>query len=180
MFSVKKIYYIFLVMLLSGCAIGPKYVRPTAQIPAVYKEAGDWKKAQPQDAIIRGAWWKIFNDPRLDALEDQVNISNQNIAAAQAQYAQSYALVQAAKSAFFPTLGVTASNIRSHSGTTSSNAKTSSQNLLTADVNWEVDLWGKIRRTMEANSANAQASQADLEGVRLSAQSQLAQDYFQL
>ena len=81
--------------------IGPKYVRPTAPVPAAYKESKDWKKAQPQDAIIRRAWWKIFNDRRLDALEDQVNISNQNIAQAQAQYAQAYALVQASKSAFF-------------------------------------------------------------------------------
>jgi NodT family efflux transporter outer membrane factor (OMF) lipoprotein len=180
----------FLLVLLTGCAIGPKYVRPTTQIPAAYKEsadwssyrtlAGAWKKAQPQDEIIRGAWWKIFNDPRLDALEEQVNISNQNIAQAEAQYAQSYALVQAARSAFFPTLGTAASYTRSHTGTTPSNAKTSSQNLLSADVNWEVDLWGKIRRTMEANSANAQASQADLENARLSAQAQLAQDYFEL
>ena len=100
--------------LFTGCAIGPKYVRPTAQIPAAYKESTDWKKAQPQDEIIRGAWWKIFNDPQLDALEDQVNISNQNIAQAQAQYAQAYALVQAAKSSFFPTLSVGASYTRSH------------------------------------------------------------------
>src|SRR5580704_5558502 len=96
-------------ILLSGCMIGPKYVRPTAPIPAAYKESGDWEKAQPQDEIVRGAWWKIFNDPRLDALEEQVNISNQNIVAAEAQYAQSYALVQAAKSSFFPILSNNAS-----------------------------------------------------------------------
>jgi NodT family efflux transporter outer membrane factor (OMF) lipoprotein len=183
-------------VLLTGCAIGPKYVRPTVQIPAAYKESGDWssyrtlagawQKAQPQDEIIHGAWWKIFNDPQLDALEKQVNISNQNIAVAEAQYAQSYALVQAARSAFFPTLGTTASVTRSH-GSSGSNGGSSSNshsdvttNLLSADVNWEVDLWGKIRRTMEANSANAQASAADLEGARLSAHAQLAQDYFEL
>jgi NodT family efflux transporter outer membrane factor (OMF) lipoprotein len=163
-----------------GCAIGPKYVRPTAQVPAAYKEAGDWKKAQPQDAILRGDWWKIFNDPRLDALEDQVNISNQNIMLAQAQYAQAYALVQAARSSFFPTLGVGASYTRARTASGPSSAKTTSNNLLNADVNWELDLWGKIRRTMEANRANAQASKADLENARLSAQAQLAQDYFQL
>jgi NodT family efflux transporter outer membrane factor (OMF) lipoprotein len=170
-----------LLMLFSGCAVGPKYVRPTTQIPVAYKESADWKKAQPQDEIIRGAWWKIFNDPQLDALENQVNISNQNIAVAQAQYAQAYALVQAAKSSFFPILSANSSYTRSHASSGSSNAKNAtSQTLLSADVNWELDLWGKIRRTIEANRANAQASEADLEGVRLSAQAQLAQDYFQL
>jgi NodT family efflux transporter outer membrane factor (OMF) lipoprotein len=162
-----------------GCAVGPKYVRPTTQIPAAYKESG-WKQAQPQDAIVRGAWWKIFNDPQLDALEAQVNISNQNIAQAQAQYAQSYALVQAARSSVFPIVSVAGSYTRAHTGTNPSNGKTSSQILLNADVSWELDLWGKIRKTIEANSASAQASAADLENARLSAQAQLAQDYFQI
>ena len=99
-------------MLLSGCMIGPKYVRPTAPVPTAYKESADWKIATPQDEIIRGEWWKIFNDTQLDALEAQVNISNQNIAEAQAQYAQAYALVEASRSSFFPTLGVTSSYTR--------------------------------------------------------------------
>jgi len=167
-------------LMAAGCAIGPKYVRPAALIPKAYKESGDWKKAQPQDAMLRGEWWKTFNDPRLNDLEDQVNISNQNIVVAEAQYAQAYALVQASRSSFFPTLGVGASYARSRTLSGSSSAKTSSNNLLNADVNWELDLWGKIRRTMEANRATAQASQADLENARLSAQSQLAEDYFQL
>ncbi len=180
-----KAMAIILLVVLSGCAIGPKYVRPTTQIPKAYKESADWKKAQPQDEIVRGAWWEIFNDPQLDALEAEVNISNQNIAQAEAQYAQAYALVQAAKSSFFPTLGTTASYTRSHNSSGSSNGSSNSKyavsnNLLSADVNWELDLWGKIRRTMEANSANAQASKADLENARLSAQAQLAEDYFQL
>jgi NodT family efflux transporter outer membrane factor (OMF) lipoprotein len=199
MFSIKRISVIALIFL-TGCAVGPKYVRPTTQIPAAYKEsanwssyrtlgphaghsqelAGAWKQAQPQDAIVRGAWWKIFNDPRLDALEAQVNISNQNIAVAQAQYAESYALVQAARSSVFPIVSASGSYTRAHTGTTPSNAKTSSQILLSADVSWELDLWGKIRKTIEANSASAQASAADLENARLSAQAQLAQDYFQI
>jgi len=180
MFNIKIIFLGIFSLMAFGCAIGPKYVRPTAQIPKAYKESADWKKAQPKDEIIRGEWWKIFNDPRLNDLEDQVNISNQNIAQAQAQYSQAYALVQAARSSFFPTLGVGASYTRSRTASGSSGHKTSSQNLLSADVSWELDLWGKIRRTMEANSANAQASKADLENARLSAQAQLAQDYFQL
>src|SRR5580692_1669502 len=95
-FRIPVMLSVPILVFLSGCAVGPKYVRPTIQIPAVYKEAGEWQKAHPQDEIMRGAWWKIFNDPRLDALEEQVNTSNQNIAVAQAQYAQAYALVQAA------------------------------------------------------------------------------------
>jgi len=150
-------------------------------MPAAYKEAGDWQKANPQDALIRGEWWKIFNDPRLDALEEQVNISNQNIVAAEAQYAQAYALVQAARSALFPTLSTTSSYTRSHGSSNTKEGKSAvSDTLLNADVSWELDLWGKIRRTMEANRASAQASKSDLENIRLSAQAQLAQDYFQL
>ena len=168
-------------MLLTGCAVGPKYVKPTTQIPAAYKESANWKVAQPQDNTIRGEWWKIFNDPQLDALEAQVNISNQNIAQAQAQYAQAYALVQAAKSSFFPILSATGSYTRSHADPALQiRSMPSSQNLLGADVSWELDLWGKIRRTIESYRANAQASEADLEKVRLSAHAQLAQDYFQL
>jgi len=128
-----------------------------------------------------GAWWKIFNDPRLDALEEQVNISNQNIAQAQAQYAQALALVQSARSSFFPTLSTTDSYTRSHGASNTKKGKSAVSNiLLSADVSWELDLWGKIRRTMESNRAKAQASKADLENARLSAQAQLAQDYFQL
>jgi len=180
MFNINKnIPKIIFILFLSGCAIGPKYVKPTMQIPAEYKELSDWKKAEPQDENIRGDWWKIFNNSQLDDLENQVNISNQNIAAAVAQYAQAYALVQAAKSSYLPILNTNASYTRSHNGS-SGGKSTSSQYLLNADVTWELDLWGKIRRTIEANRANAQASKADLEGVRLSAQAQLAQDYFQL
>jgi len=180
MLSIRIILFSIFSLLAFGCTIGPKYVRPTIQIPAAYKESADWKVAQPQDEIIRGEWWKIFNDPRLDALETEVDISNQNIAEAQAQYAQAYALVQAARSSFFPTLGTSASYTRSHSSSGTHGKSAVSNNLLSADVNWELDLWGRIRRTMEANRASAQASKADLENARLSAQAQLAQDYFQL
>ncbi len=172
--------FAILCLIVSGCAIGPKYIRPTTQIPTEYKESKDWKIAEPQDAIIRGEWWKVFNDPRLDELETEVNISNQNIAQAQAQYAQAYALVQAAKSSFFPILSTSASYKRSHTSSDTNGKNATSQNLLSADVSWELDLWGKIRKTIEANRAKAQASEADLEGIRLSAQAQLAQDYFQL
>jgi len=181
MFRIKMTFISILSLTAFGCAIGPKYVKPATQVPAAYKESKDWKVALPQDDAIRGEWWKVFHDPRLDDLEALVNISNQNIAVAQAQYAQAYALVEASRSSFFPTLGATASYTRSHSSSdTKSGHSAASNALLTADVSWELDLWGKIRRTMEANRANAQASQSDLENARLSAQAQLAQDYFQL
>jgi len=180
MFCLKNISLGIFCLILVGCSIGPKYVKPTLPIPQVYKESGDWQKARPQDDIIRGAWWKIFNDPQLDALEEQVNISNQNIVAAQAQYDQAYALVQAAKSSFFPILSTSGSYTRSRIASGTKGSKTTSENLLNADVSWELDLWGKIRKTIEANKATAQASQADLENIRLSAQAQLAEDYFQL
>jgi len=179
-----RIFIFGLLVLITGCALGPKYVKPTTAMPAAYKETKDWKIAHPQDGIVRGAWWKIFNDPRLDALEDQVNISNQNIAAAQAQYVQARAAVQAVRAGLFPTLGASGSYTRSKVsggvGSSSNSSKVISDNLLSADVSWEIDLWGKIRRTLEASRANAQASAADLENIRLSAQAQLAQDYFQL
>jgi NodT family efflux transporter outer membrane factor (OMF) lipoprotein len=183
--GIGGVFIASLLVLLTGCSVGPKYVRPTTQIPAAYKESANWKKAQPQDEIIRGAWWKIFNDPRLDALEAEVNISNQNIAQAAAQYQEARAAVQAARAGFFPTLSATASYTRSHglsgsNGPSSNSNNTVSENLLSGDVSWEIDLWGKIRRTVEASRATAQASAADLENVRLSAQAQLAQDYFQL
>jgi NodT family efflux transporter outer membrane factor (OMF) lipoprotein len=169
-----------LFIFLGGCSIGPKYVRPSSPMPKAYKESADWKPAAPQDQIIKGDWWKIFNDPQLDSLEAQVNISNQNIAIAQAQYAQAYALVQAAKSSFFPILTTSASYSRSHSSSGANGKNAVSQNFLGADVTWELDLWGRIRRQIEANNANAQSTAADLENARLSAQGQLAQDYFQL
>jgi NodT family efflux transporter outer membrane factor (OMF) lipoprotein len=180
MFNLKKIYAVLLFLPLSGCMFGPKYVRPNlpTPIPAAYKES--WKLAEPQDQMVKGAWWKIFNDSRLDALEDEVNISNQNIVIAQAQYTQAYALVEASKSAFFPILTTNSSYTRSHSASGGGDHYATSQTLLNADVTWELDLWGRIRRQIEANKANAQVAQADLENARLSAQAQLAQDYFQL
>ncbi|MDE2231768.1 MAG: efflux transporter outer membrane subunit [Candidatus Omnitrophica bacterium] len=177
--TIKPIACAWLI-LLAGCAVGPKYVRPAVPVPAAYKENKDWKIAQPQDNVLKGEWWKIFNDPQLDALEAQVDISNQNIAAAQARYAQAYALVQASRSSFFPVLTANGSYTRSHGSSPVKGKNVSSQTLLNADVTWEVDLWGKIRRTIESNLAQAQASAADLANARLSAQAQLAQDYFEL
>ena len=162
--------------------VGPEYVRPTGETPVAYKESDGWKVAQPQDAAISSAWWEIFNEPQLNALEAQIDISNQNVIAAEAQFRQARALVREARAGYFPTVtvgpGVTHS--RTPSLTTTASARTTTNYSLPLDVSWEVDVWGRIRRTVEANQANAQVSAADREAVRLSLQAALAQAYFQL
>ena len=171
-------------MLLAACTVGPNYVRPEADTPAAYKEMEGWKKAQPGDDVIKGKWWEIFNDPELNSLEEKVDISNQNVAAAEAQFRQALAAVRAARSGYFPTVAADASVTRSRrplgAGGTLRSGSTTSDFLLTGGAAWEPDLWGKIRRTVEAGEAGAQASAADLEAIRLSIQATLAQDYFQL
>lgn len=170
-----------LTALISACSVGPDYVKPTAEVPAEYKESGPWKVAEPRDSVPRGAWWQVFNDPLLNGLEEQVAVSNQNLIAAEANFRQAQALVQAARSGYFPQVGAGASVNRSGSGKSSSTSGGSGTNfLLNASASWELDLWGRVRRSVEASKAGAQASAADLESLRLSTQSQLALDYFLL
>ncbi|MGZ5037668.1 MAG: efflux transporter outer membrane subunit [Usitatibacter sp.] len=160
-------------MALSGCAIGPEYSKPAVDVPAQFKEvAGDWVVAKPKDDLPKGKWWEVFNDPALNALEEQVQVSNQTLAAAQARYRQSRAAVQQARSQFFPTIGASAGATRA--------SATGNRYSVALDANWEIDLWGRIRRLVEAARAGEEASAADLEGVRLSLQAELATDYFQL
>jgi len=171
---------------LSGCKTGPDYVRPSVEAPASYKEAPpvDWKQARPRDGIDRGRWWEVFEDPQLNALAAQVDVSNQNLRAAEARFRQAQAVVAGARAGLFPTLEADASIIRSRSptgslgGTTAGRIVTSRSASLVA--NWEPDLWGRVRRDIEAGVAGAQASAADVESARLSAQAELATDYFQL
>lgn len=176
-------------VLLSACAVGPDYVRPEVAQPAVFKEAAGWKTAEPRDQEIRGKWWEIYNDPLLNALQEQVTTSNLSLAQAEAAYRQAQALVQASRSEFFPVIGAEFDTTRSSSATVRNNQLTSSGNStsgartnysLSANASWEPDLWGRIRRSVEASSNSAQASAADLENVRLSMHAQLAQNYFQL
>jgi len=170
-------------VLISACAVGPDYVRPTAPVPESYKENKEWKVAEPKDDVFHGPWWEIYNDTRLNSLEEQVNISNQNIAVAEAQFRQASALVQAATSSYFPTLTTNPAVTRSlrSSNIVQSNTPPGTNTTFTAPLNilpWELDVWGRIRRSVEAARANAQASAADLEGVRLSVHAALAQNYF--
>jgi NodT family efflux transporter outer membrane factor (OMF) lipoprotein len=171
-------------ILFSGCTVGPDYVRPATVAPEAYKEMSGWKVAEPRAEIARGAWWEIYDDPQLNTLEEQVNISNQDIAVAEAQFREARALVQAARAGYFPTAAAGAAYTRSRGsanvGPARSPAETISDYLLSGNVSWELDLWGRVRRAVESSRASAQASAADLEGIRLSAQAELAQDYFQL
>ena len=179
---------------LAACTVGPNYVRPQAPVPAAFKESEGWKVAQPADGKLGQDWWRLFNDPQLSALEERVVISNQNVLAAEAQVRQARALVQAARAGYYPTATVGASVTRSQRGVSSSNVTgtgttgtgggsgviNSTDYSLPFDLSWEADVWGRIRRSVEASSDNAQASEADLAAAQLSAQSDLAQDYFLL
>jgi NodT family efflux transporter outer membrane factor (OMF) lipoprotein len=170
------------------CCVGPKYIRPKTEIPDTFKEVQGWKTAQPRDSVLRGEWWNIFNDPLLDSLEEQAAVSNQTIVVAEAQYRQARAAVRASRAGYFPTVGAQGSFTRGQkSGTlvtvgngAAKAGPTSSDFLLSGDVSWEPDFWGRVRRLVESNRAAAQASAADLESVRLSVQASLAQDYLQL
>jgi NodT family efflux transporter outer membrane factor (OMF) lipoprotein len=173
--------------LATGCVVGPNYVKPTALVPAAYKEIDGWKMAAPGDQLPRGPWWEVFADPSLSALEAQVSLSNQNLAAAEATYRQARALVREARAAYFPiaTVGVGYTRGRASAtlgGPVGSQLSSSPRSdfLLPFDVTWEPDFWGKVRRSVESTQASAEASAGDLETARLSFQAELAQDYFQL
>jgi len=194
---------------IGGCMVGPDYKgAPTVTMPAAFKENEGWKVARPTDDALRGEWWKIFGEPPLDALEARVNISNQNLAQAEAAYRQASALVREARASLFPTVsvgvgytrsgggsgtsglgvgsgsagttGVSTSTTGGRSGTRSGSGSSSDFFQLGLDASWTPDLWGSIRRTIHSNQASAQASAGDLENARLSFHAALAQDYFQL
>ncbi|MDJ0088525.1 efflux transporter outer membrane subunit [Pantoea allii] len=177
----KSLIPAVLVVLLSGCTVGPDYQRPTMAMPVHYKEAKGWQQATPQDGQHKGAWWTVYQDATLSSLLSQVSISNQNVAEYAAQYRQAQALAAQSRAALFPTLGYDASTTRSGShGATDSTRTTSSSHQAALNASWELDLWGKLRRTREENQASAQASAAELANITLSAQAELAEDYFQL
>jgi len=181
------LYFVF-ILGVSACAVGPDYQRPTVNAPAQFKEADNWKLAQPQAEITRGDWWSLYNDAKLDELMQQLNTANQNIRAAEARYRQSRALVQSARANFLPTLGANASVTRGSSNSSSSNSNAavnsagtiSKQRDASLDASWELDVWGRVRRSVESSEAGATASAADLASALLSAQAELAIDYFQL
>jgi outer membrane protein TolC len=149
---------------LAGCDVGPRYLSPATTAPQVYKESperaeetGEWSIAKPQDAALRGNWWEIYSDPELNALEDQLNIDNQNIRQAFENFMEARALVREARSQYFPTVGVggsytrsrTSSNIGSTSSTGAPSGKQSQVFAFPADVSWEPDLWGRVHRPID-------------------------------
>jgi NodT family efflux transporter outer membrane factor (OMF) lipoprotein len=168
---------------LSGCTLGPDYVKPAVEVPASFKE--QWKTAEPQAEMPRGPWWELFNDAELSSLTAQVEVSNQNIRAVEAQYRQARALVQQTRADYFPLLSANVSANRSKPASNISNAINFDPNYNTTyraglSASWEPDLWGRVQRSVEAGTANVQASAADIEAIKLSAQAELAQNYFLL
>src|SRR5271157_404111 len=191
---------------LAGCTVGPKYHTPTATVqppPAAYKElptqvsdADAWKVAQPQDAMLRGKWWQIYNDAELNSLEEQLIVNNQNIKQSFENFMAARTLVAQARAQLFPTVSTAPSyqkarssaniNVKTGSSSSGSGGSTTIPNLqsqlfsLPVSASWEPDLWGKVRNTISAAQYNAQLSAADLENVRLTEQASLAVFYFEL
>ena len=163
---------------LAGCTLGPDYSRPDAEVPATWKELPPHKVATPADTAPRGDWWTVFDDPVLNDLEVRVAAANQTLRAAEANHRQAQAAITVARAGLFPSLGggVDATRARARGG--NGGAVTA----LTADLTgqWEIDLWGRVRRLVEAAQDTAQATQADLENTRLALQTELANDYLLL
>ncbi|MGR8933691.1 MAG: efflux transporter outer membrane subunit [Gammaproteobacteria bacterium] len=171
-----------LAVLLGACSVGPDYRRPAAPLPDTFKELKGWKRAQPRDHELPGKWWEIFNDAQLNALEEQAALANQSLAQAEAQYRQAQALVQTARAAYSP-VGTTTASVNRFRAASGENVAVSGVKYLYAiglNAAWEPDLWGSVRRQVEAAEASAQASAATLQALRLSTLATLAQNYFQL
>jgi NodT family efflux transporter outer membrane factor (OMF) lipoprotein len=188
--AVTSVAFLTLIAL-AGCAVGPNYHRPSAPVPQRFKEAEGWKPAEPREAASGTDWWSVYGDAKLDELEKQIDVSNQTLKASEAAWRQAVALVSQARAGLFPTMGVTATGTRSGGpGASAKNvgagaaaaaqSRPKNQFELAGTASWDIDIWGKIRRTIESDVANAQASEADLAAARLSAQATLANDYIQL
>ncbi len=181
-----RIYFAVMLCTLTGCLVGPKYQRPVATtetLPAAYKESPTqfkggqgWKVANPQDAMLRGPWWRIFKDPELNALEEQVNINNQNIKEFFQNFMEARALVAEARAQLYPTLTANASYTRSGVGS----AIPVTAILSALNVSWEPDLWGNVRNAVRSAQYSAQLSAADLENERLTEQADLATFFFEI
>ena len=173
-------------LLLTSCkVVGPNYQRPAAPITPTFKEAPPegWKKAAPSDAVLKGKWWELYNDPDLNALEEQVAISNQNVLQAAAQFREARESIRIARSALFPLVTTAPAISTSRTSSSLSNGRAVGETNLFSipfDFSYQVDLWGSLRRGVQAAVDTAQASAAQLENIRLLYQSDLAADYFLL
>ena len=168
-----------------GCAVGPKYKRPAVDVPPAYKEAGDWKPAQPNDQNLGGTWWQVFQDAQLNALEEQINVSNQNLKAAEAQYTQARAVLRYYRADYYPSINAGAAATRNRisnnrpPGHLSTNGDTYNDYQIPVELSYELDVWGRVRKTVESQREQAQATAADLAIINLSLHAQLAMFYFQ-
>lgn len=176
--------YLVLLLFVAGCAVGPDYKKPDAPVAPQFKEAQGWREAAPRDQLPRGSWWTVFGDPELDQLMARVDVSNQNIKVAEARLRQARAVADQARAGLFPTVTANGSVTRSKSPSLS-NAPSFATGAVDnynvgLNASWDLDLWGRVRRSVEAGEADFQASAADLEAARLSARATLAQNYFAL
>jgi NodT family efflux transporter outer membrane factor (OMF) lipoprotein len=179
------VFLAMVVLPFTGCAVGPKYHPPVVQAPPAYKEVGDWKPAQPNDQNLGGEWWKIFQDPQLDALEAQVSVSNQNLRAAEAQFRQARAALRYNRADYYPTVtagpSATRTRVSANRPPPSSvfDGITYNDFVLPVDFSYQADVWGRVRKNVESYREQAQASAADLATVNLSMKADLAIAYFQ-
>jgi NodT family efflux transporter outer membrane factor (OMF) lipoprotein len=179
-------YALIGVLVLAGCTVGPRYAKPAAPTPPEYQEIPpNWKTAQPGDQFAKGKWWEIFQDSQLNDLEEKINVSNQTLKAAQMQFEQARAIVRINRSDLYPTVtaGVNVSRVRLSQNRPNGNlgaSNTFTDLQLPVDISYEADVWGRVRRTVEAARANAQATAADVESVNLSLHAELATDYYSL
>ncbi|WP_258000948.1 efflux transporter outer membrane subunit [Janthinobacterium sp. ROICE36] len=164
-------------LLLAGCAVSPAYEVPAAAAPQTFKEAAGWQPAAPADALERGPWWTLFGDAQLNQLADSIDISNQNVAEAVASYEQARALVREQRASLFPSVNLTGSGARSGGG---GEQQTNNNFKAAIGASWEPDIWGRLRAGVTGADASAAASAADLAAARLSAQGELATNYFSL
>ena len=185
---------ICLLLLLTGCMVGPKYQKPPVPMapaykeppPDSYKESDEWKTSHPNAASLRGNWWEIFGDSQLNALEEQLTVSNQDLKMAEARFRQARTMVRYNRAGLFPTISVdpTIQSLRLSPNQPYFPANVGSGSrgefTLPFDFSYEVDLWGRIRRTVTSAGEEAQATAADLQTVALSLHAELAVDYFEL
>jgi NodT family efflux transporter outer membrane factor (OMF) lipoprotein len=173
-----------IVLLLAGCAAGPDYRKPDAPVAPQYKEIAGWRQAAPRDALPKGSWWTVFGDAELDGLMKRVEVNNQTIHEAEARVRQARAVTDQARAGYFPTVAASGSVKRSKSPSLSNQPNFASGAVdnfsLGLNASWELDLWGRVRRSVEQGEANFQASEAQLEAARLSSRASLAQNYFAL
>jgi NodT family efflux transporter outer membrane factor (OMF) lipoprotein len=176
------LFAIVLSVLLASCTVGPKYSKPTVPVAPEYSEVDGWKQAKPSDALIRGSWWELFGDPQLNALEQQVGPANQSLKVAEANFREARAAIKLNRAGLFPTVNAGAQITRNR---VSSNAPTTLEGfqygnfVLPITVSYDVDFWGRIRRSIAAARAQFQASAGDLENAKLELESDLAVDYFE-